>query len=63
MISVVHQKTENLYFIDTVPTYLDAKGQPKPEWFVEDQLHLNQEGYTVWNRIIKAEIERIKKQN
>lgn len=63
LIEAYCQKTDNLYFIDTVPTYLDAKGQPKPEWFVEDQLHLNQEGYTVWNRIIKAEIERIKKQN
>lgn len=56
-------KTENLYFIDTVPEYLDAAGQPKPQWFVQDQLHLNTEGYTVWNRIIKAAIEEVKKLN
>ena len=35
-------------------------GQPKPEWFVEDQLHLNAKGYEMWNRIIKGEIEKEK---
>lgn len=55
--------TENLYFIDTVSTYLDADGQPKPEWFVSDQLHLNTKGYEVWNGLIKSEIERVKALN
>ena len=50
---------KNLYFIDTVPRFLDEKGQPKPEWFVKDQLHLNATGYTEWNAIIKAEVERV----
>lgn len=57
------EKTSNLYFVDTVPPYLDAAGQPKPEWFVEDQLHLNAKGYEVWNGLIKSEIERIKALN
>jgi len=57
------KKTEGLYFIDTVPTYLDDKGQPKPEWFIKDQLHLNTKGYEVWNRLIKTEIENVKKLN
>lgn len=50
---------QNLYFINTVPHFLDEKGQPKPEWFVKDQLHLNATGYTEWNTIIKAEVERV----
>ncbi len=49
----------NLYYIDTVPTYLDEQGQPKPEWFVKDQLHLNETGYAVWSKIIKSEIEKV----
>jgi len=57
------KNTENLYFIDTIPTYLDAEGQPKSEWFVKDQLHLNAKGYKVWNSLIKSEIELIKTLN
>lgn len=63
LIKAYCEKTENLYFIDTVPTYLDADGQPKPEWFVSDQLHLNTKGYEVWNGLIKSEIERVKALN
>lgn len=57
------KETANLYFVDTVPTYLDALGQPKPEWFVKDQLHLNAKGYEVWNGLIKSEIGRVKALN
>ena len=53
-------QTENLYYIDTVPTFLDEEGLPKTEWFIRDQLHLNETGYTVWNQLIKSEIERVK---
>ena len=60
LIKAYCEKTENLYFIDTVPEFLDENGQPKPQWFVEDQLHLNAKGYEVWNRIIKGEIEKVK---
>lgn len=56
-------KTDNLYFINTVPTFLTANSEPKPEWFVQDQLHLNAKGYEVWNKLIKSEIKRIKTLN
>ena len=56
-------QTENLYFINTVPTFLNANHEPKSEWFVQDQLHLNTEGYQVWNKLIKSEIKRIKSLN
>ena len=60
LIQAYCDKTENLYFIDTVPTFLNEKGLPKTEWFIRDQLHLNETGYTVWNQLIKSEIERVK---
>jgi lysophospholipase L1-like esterase len=60
LIKAYCEETENLYFINTVPEFLDEKGQPKTQWFVGDQLHLNQKGYEVWNRIIKGEIEKVK---
>ena len=56
-------KTDNLYFINTVPTFLTANSEPKPEWFVQDQLHLNTKGYEVWNKLIKSEIKRINNLN
>ncbi|MCH1431614.1 MAG: hypothetical protein L7V31_03445 [Flavobacteriaceae bacterium] len=40
-----------------MPEFLDTKGQPKPEWFVGDQLHLNKTGYAVWSTIIRAAVE------
>ena len=63
LIKAYCEKRENLYFVNTVPAYLDKDGQPKPEWFVSDQLHLNTEGYEVWNGLIKSEIERVKALN
>lgn len=63
LIKAYCEKKENLYFVNTVPVYLDKVGQPKPEWFVSDQLHLNTEGYEVWNGLIKFKIERVKALN
>lgn len=54
------ENTKHLYYIDTVPTFLDAEDQPKSAWFIGDQLHLNTKGYEVWNSLIKSEVERIK---
>ncbi|MEZ0325076.1 MAG: SGNH/GDSL hydrolase family protein [Fimbriimonas sp.] len=45
-------KDSNLIFIDTWPYFLDSKGNPRPELFVEDQLHMNAAGYTIWKDII-----------
>ena len=52
------EKTDNLYFIDTASAFLDEKGKPKTELFVEDQLHLNPKGYALWSSIIRKEIEK-----
>ena len=51
------EKTNNLYYINTVPKFLNEEGKPKTEWFVSDQLHLNKTGYAEWNKIIRTAIE------
>ncbi|MBC7921838.1 MAG: G-D-S-L family lipolytic protein, partial [Ferruginibacter sp.] len=28
-------------------------GQPRPEWFREDSLHLNEQGYQHWAKVLK----------
>lgn len=49
-----------LEFIDTFPLLLGADGQPRPECFVEDRLHLSEAGYDVvttairWQNDIRA---------
>lgn len=42
----------NLKFIDTFPLMLDAKGQPRPELFVADQLHMQPAGYAIWTKAV-----------
>ncbi|MBC7682348.1 MAG: GDSL family lipase, partial [Ferruginibacter sp.] len=35
---------------------LDAEGQPRPELFLPDRLHLNDAGYRLWKSIITAQL-------
>lgn len=39
------KRTPRLEYIETYDMSLDARGQPRPELFVEDKLHFSQEGY------------------
>lgn len=36
-------------FVDVSTPLLNAEGLPRPELFLEDQLHLNPSGYAIWN--------------
>ena len=47
------KKEKRAGFIDVNTAMLDAAGKPRPELFVEDRLHLNAEGYAIWQRIIQ----------
>ena len=46
-------RTPRLKYIETADLVLDAKGEPRPELFVADKLHLSSEGY-------KLLIERVR---
>jgi lysophospholipase L1-like esterase len=35
-------------WVDVFTPMLDESGQPRPELFIEDQLHMNEEGYRIW---------------
>ncbi|MGE0430144.1 SGNH/GDSL hydrolase family protein [Hydrogenophaga sp.] len=47
---------ENLDFIDVHTAMLDNDGQPRPELFVRDRLHLSAEGYGLWRQIVSAHL-------
>jgi lysophospholipase L1-like esterase len=43
---------KNAGFIDVFSAMLDGNGNPKPEIFVEDLLHMNAQGYAIWKQVI-----------
>lgn len=50
-----HRK--NIFLIKTTPAFVGADGKPRPELFINDQLHLNRDGYTVWSGIIHKALD------
>jgi len=47
-----------LYYADIATPMLGSNGEPKPELFISDGLHLSSEGYDLWTQIIAPIIER-----
>ena len=45
-------KGKNLVFIDVFTPMLNQAGQPRPELFIQDGLHMNREGYDIWRKVI-----------
>lgn len=43
---------DNVVYIDLGPLLLDESGNPTPECFLEDQLHLSEEGYRRWSHAL-----------
>jgi lysophospholipase L1-like esterase len=50
-----------LSFIDVFPHMLGPDGQPRPEIFVADRLHMNDKGYALWTRIVGPRLDALVK--
>ncbi len=50
------KKQPNTSFVDVWDKLLDKKGQPLPDIFLDDQLHMNSAGYAIWQKAIKPEL-------
>lgn len=48
-----------LIYVDVFTPALDAAGQPRPELYVGDQLHLNVAGYKLWADIIGPVMDEV----
>lgn len=57
------ESADNLYFIKTDFAFLGENGRPINEFFRDDLLHLNADGYAVWTEIITNELNRVLKNN
>jgi lysophospholipase L1-like esterase len=47
------------YYVDVFSGMLDKSGRPRTEFFLEDGLHLNREGYRLWGRLLEPHRNRI----
>lgn len=48
LIAAFCRRGRGLIFVDTFQQMVDAHGGPRPELFVQDQLHLSPAGYAIW---------------
>lgn len=42
----------NVHYVDIFHEMLGADGRPRPELFLEDDLHMNEQGYAIWTRTL-----------
>ena len=47
------KKKKRTAFVDIYPDMINDEGKPRPELFIADQLHMNKEGYLIWQKAIK----------
>ena len=50
------KQTPNFHFIETASNYLGPDGLPINNLFIADQIHMNEDGYHIWAKIIKKEL-------
>lgn len=61
LIKDICDNQNNTYFIRTEYAFLNENGEPKPELFRDDKLHLTEKGYAVWTEIIRNDLNKILK--
>jgi lysophospholipase L1-like esterase len=47
----------NFFYIDTASPMLNDTGEPNPDLFQDDNLHLNDQGYQLWSKILLPYLE------
>jgi lysophospholipase L1-like esterase len=48
-----------LSFIDVHPDMLGDDGQPKPDIYLADKLHMNEKGYAIWKRVVGEHLKTV----
>jgi lysophospholipase L1-like esterase len=47
------QDKPKTYFVDIYSSMVNENGDPRPELFIEDDLHMNQQGYAIWQKALQ----------
>ena len=58
LIQAVIKSDERMGYIDTAAKMRAADGGPRPELLLDDGLHMNAEGYKIWNEIVGAVLRK-----
>ena len=57
LVKAMCEADPNLEFIDVYTPMLNAEGQPKPEIFLKDDLHMAPEGYVIWTEAVREKLK------
>ena len=55
-VNFLADKEENLVFIDVSPPMLSEDKKPRPELYTKDMLHMNEEGYKIWTKLVRENL-------
>lgn len=50
-------KDKRAVFVDVWTPMLGANGEPRPEIFVADNLHMNEKGYEIWRNVLEKHLK------
>ncbi|MFY0256148.1 GDSL-type esterase/lipase family protein [Chitinophaga sp. 30R24] len=50
---------KNTVFVDIYPKMLDKSGQPRKELFLDDMLHMNKQGYAIWENAVRPYLLKV----
>jgi lysophospholipase L1-like esterase len=56
LIRAYSQRDDNLHVIDTGAALLGEDGTPDPDNYMIDRLHLSEQGYAIWTRLIRPHV-------
>ena len=59
MIKNFSEKDGRLYYFDSATPLMSSDGKPNVEFFLKDQLHLNDKGYEVWTRQLRPIVKKV----
>jgi len=59
LIKEICESHRSTYYIDTEKYFTNASGLPRSELFLDDKLHLNEQGYRIWSGIIKNDLNSV----
>lgn len=57
MIETYTEETENVSYVDIFNPMLDDEGSIRSDIFIEDNLHMNDKGYDIWQRVIRPYLD------
>lgn len=56
MISDFLKTKQQTVFVNVYNEMIDDKGNPRAELFIEDKLHMNKQGYAIWQKLLEPHL-------